>query len=65
MTGFRDVRLPEDLCVAAEKRFGERFGSLEASLEYILKELLQDNASALDQAERQLIEERLRDLGYI
>jgi hypothetical protein len=65
MMSFRDVRLPEDLCVAIEKGFGTQFGNLEACLEYILKELLQDNASAFDQAEQQLIEERLRDLGYI
>jgi hypothetical protein len=64
-TRFRDVRIPEELCVAAEKEFATKFGGLEAWLIFVLKALLEDKTSALDHAEQQMIEARLRDLGYI
>ena len=59
-TPLRQVSLPDDLCVAAERRFG----NLEEFLTFVMKELLRDEA-ALDQNEQRLIEERLRELGYI
>lgn len=61
----REVRLPEDLCHQAESRFAARFGSLEEFLVFVLRELLRDEAAQMDQAEQRLIEQRLRDLGYI
>ncbi len=65
MTGTRDVRLPEDLCALAEKRFGQTFGSLEELLTFILRDLTCDEASQHDQMEERVIEERLRELGYL
>ena len=66
MTGaLRRVELPEDLCAAAERKFGQRFGSIEELLAYVLQDLLRDEASRLDQAEQSIVEERLRELGYI
>ena len=65
MTTRRQVSLPEDLCAAAEKRFGARFQSLESLLEFVLGEILLDSSETLDQAEQELIEKRLRDLGYM
>jgi hypothetical protein len=62
---MRIVQLPDELCVAAEKRYGSAFGSLEELLIFILKDLANDYALTADQAERQMIEERLRDLGYL
>ncbi len=59
------LRLPAELCAAAEQRFGHDFESLEALLEFILRELLRDEALQVDQAEQRLVEERLRDLGYM
>ena len=35
--GIREVRLPSDLCQAAEQRYGARFGSLEQFLEFVLQ----------------------------
>jgi hypothetical protein len=32
---------------------------------FILRDLLNDEASHLDEAEQRLVEERLRDLGYL
>jgi hypothetical protein len=61
----RDVRLPSELCRAAEQKFGERFGSLEQFLTFVLQELVRDEATAMDEAEARIIEERLKDLGYI
>jgi hypothetical protein len=60
-----ELRLPADLCRAAEERFGRQFGSLEELLTFILRELLSDDAARMDQTEARIIEERLRDLGYI
>jgi hypothetical protein len=65
MTQYRTVNLPEDLCTAAEKSLTGRFDSLEALLSFLLQEITKDDASKFDQAEEQIIEERLRDLGYI
>jgi len=62
---FREVRLPDELCREAERRFGARFGSLEELLVFVLRELLRDQAAQMDQAEQRVIEKRLKDLGYI
>ena len=62
---MREVRLPSELCLAAEQRYGARFGSLEQILVLVLQELLRDDAAQMDQAEQRILEERLRDLGYI
>jgi len=65
MTETRDVRLPSDLCAAAEARFGQTFGSLEELLVCVLRELLRDESSQAEEAEQRLVEERLRELGYL
>lgn len=65
MPEIRTIQLPGELCAAAEKRYGSAFGSLEELLVFILKNLADDDALMADQAERQMIEERLRDLGYL
>lgn len=62
---LREVRLPNDLCAAAERRFSPQFGNLEALLIFLLREVLRDDVAALDQNEQRIVEERLRDLGYI
>lgn len=61
----RDVRLPAELCNDAERRFAARFGSVEELLVFVLRELLRDQAAQMDQAEQRVIEQRLKDLGYI
>jgi hypothetical protein len=65
MTEMRTVKLPADLCAAAEKKFDQTFGSLEELLVLVLRDLARDEASQMDEAERRLIEERLRELGYL
>lgn len=65
MTEMREVRLPADLCAAAEKKFAATFSSIEDLLLFILRDLSQDEAARLDQAEQSLVEQRLRDLGYL
>jgi len=65
VSGERDVRLPADLCAAAEQKFGRQFGSLEELLAFVLRELLRDETTQFDQQEQRLVEERLRELGYL
>jgi len=62
---MRDVHLPADLCTAAEKRFGDSFGSLEEFLVFVLRDLTRDDAASADEAEQRLVEQRLRELGYL
>ncbi len=62
---LRDVCLPAELCNDAELRFAPRFGSVEELLVFVLQELLRDQAAQMDQAEQRVIEQRLKDLGYI
>lgn len=65
VTELRQLQLPSSLCERAEQKFGARFGSLEELLTFVLQELLRDDAAQMDEAEQRIIEERLRDLGYI
>jgi hypothetical protein len=61
----RNVALPADLCTQAEERFRGQFGSVEQLLEFVLRDLLRDDARSADEAERRMIEQRLQDLGYL
>jgi hypothetical protein len=62
---MREVQLPAELCLTAEERYGARFGNVEQLLTFVLQELLRDDAAQMDQAEQRIIEERLKDLGYL
>lgn len=62
---MRDVRLPADLCAAVEKKFAGTFASVEELLAFVLRDLARDDVSQFDQTEQQLVEERLRELGYL
>lgn len=62
---LRTVQLPASLCEKAEARFGNRFSDVQHLLTFVLQELLRDDAATMDQAEQRIIEERLKDLGYI
>lgn len=65
VTELREVRLPADLCETAEKKFHQRFATLEELLTFVLRDLIRDEALQADQAEQRLVEERLRELGYL
>jgi len=62
---IRNVALPADLCDAAEKRFRAQFENVEELLGAVLRELLRDDSERMDEAERRMVEERLRNLGYL
>ena len=61
----RSVQLSADLCESAEQRYRSAFGNIEQLLEAALTELLRDDAAKLNHQETQLVEQRLRDLGYL
>jgi hypothetical protein len=63
--GQRVVELPEDLCTAAEQKFGSKFATITDLLTFVLTELLSDEAAQLDESEQKAVEQRLKDLGYI
>lgn len=65
MPEMRTIQLPADLCVDAEKKFSSAFGGIEELLAFVLRDLLRDDARAADEAEQRLVEERLRELGYL
>jgi hypothetical protein len=65
MTARRQISLPEELCASAEQQFGGHFGGLEPFLEFVLRELVRNDAEGLDKAEQAVLEKRLRDLGYL
>jgi hypothetical protein len=65
MNEMRKVALPEQLCRAAEEKFSQRFGTLEELLTATLNELLRDDALRMDEQEQQIIEARLKALGYV
>jgi hypothetical protein len=61
----RQVLLPEELCAAAEAKFGQQFNGIEELVTFLLRELLNDETAKYDEAEQRLVEQRLRELGYI
>ncbi len=62
----RDIRLPAHLCEAAERLIkGTRFETVEEFLSFVLQELTSRNSAQFEEQERKVIEERLRDLGYL
>ena len=65
MNESRDIKLPEDLCAAAEKKFGARFGSIGELVAFLLRELVSGDTIEMDRAEREAVEQRLKDLGYL
>jgi hypothetical protein len=65
MDKMRTIKLPEQLCQAAEQKFSPQFGSLEDFLITAMKEFLRDDAAKLDEQEERVIEERLKALGYV
>jgi hypothetical protein len=65
VTEPRQVNLPADLCAAAEQRYRDKFGSLEELLVCVLRELVRDDAFQADEAEQRIVEQRLRELGYL
>lgn len=65
MTETRSVQLPEDLCAAAEKKFVGKFATIEELLTFTLRQLLSDRAEQMDADEQRMLEQRLRDLGYL
>jgi hypothetical protein len=65
MTETRELRLPAELCDEVEKKFAAKFGSLDELLIFVLQELSRDDATRADEAEQHVIEQRLRELGYI
>jgi hypothetical protein len=65
MPQMRTLQLPDNLCANAEEKFGHVFGNIEAMLEFVLRDLLHDEALVADEAEQRMVEDRLRDLGYL
>jgi len=65
MSESREIKLPEDLCAAAEKKFAGRFGSVEELVAFLLRELVSGDTVGLDRAEKEAVEQRLKDLGYL
>jgi len=65
MNSTRNLCLSEELCRAAEQKFGSRFASVEELVSNLLQELLRDDASKMDERELEIIEQRLRGLGYV
>ena len=61
----RSVELPASLCETVEQRFSAHFGGLEPFLTYVLQELVRDDSKQMDDAERRLVEDRLKNLGYM
>ncbi len=65
MSNTRNILVPEELCLAAEKMFAGRFNSMDELVAHLLREVLREDASRMDEAELAIIEQRLRGLGYV
>ena len=66
MNSWRELRLPSELCAKLEEQIrGSRFATLEEFLTFVLRELTQRDSSRLNDQEREALEQRLRDLGYM
>jgi len=62
---YREFKLPAELCTAAEEKWGQQFEGLEDLLTTVLRELARDDGDRLDAAEQCMVEQRLKELGYL
>jgi hypothetical protein len=62
---WRNVRLPRDLCEAAEKQYADQYGSLEELLTFMLGQISGEEADRLDRSELEIVQQRLKELGYM
>jgi hypothetical protein len=53
------------LCAAAEEKFAGTFRGVDELVVFLLQELIRRDTVDLDRADQVVVEERLRDLGYI
>jgi hypothetical protein len=65
MSESREVRLPADLCAAVEDKFGGTFRGMDELVVFLLQELIRGDTLDLDRADQAVVEQRLRDLGYM
>ena len=66
MDSWRDLRLPAHLCEAAEERIkNTKFKTLEDFLSFVLQEVTSRKDAQAGEQERKMLEDRLRDLGYL
>lgn len=65
MSELRTLQLPEGLCAAVERRYAARFSSVEELLSFAMEELLRHDTAEQDLKEQRMIEQRLKDLGYV
>ena len=65
MSESREIQLPADLCATAEKKFAGTFRSVDELLAFVLRELISGDTVELDRAEQAVVEQRLKDLGYL
>ena len=65
MDRTRTLTLPEELCQLAEQKFARRFGNLNELVTALLNQLVRDDSLRLDEREQRIIEERLKELGYV
>jgi hypothetical protein len=65
MTKTRCISLPEELCEKAERAFAHRFANLEEFLTVIMTDLLRDDGLQMDKREQEIVEQRLKSLGYV
>lgn len=62
----REIRLPAHLCDAVEQMIkNTRFATAEEFLTFVLQELTSRDSAQSEEHERKVIEERLKDLGYL
>lgn len=62
---IRIVKLPEGLCARLQEEFGASFASLEDILVFVMHQLTLPQAVNKDKNEQEILEQRLRDLGYL
>ena len=61
----RQVNLPTDLCEAAERQYGGQFADLEELLTFMLRYVTKPEVERLDRTELEIVQQRLKDLGYV
>jgi hypothetical protein len=62
---WRSIRLQEDLCRSVEQRYSKEFSSVEELVTFLLQALMTNDPSRLDAQELEIVEQRLKDLGYL